>query len=494
MNINDEIQKLLQEIGPGKMSSTAYDTAWVARLGEFDWELSNGALTWLCEHQLPDGSWGAEQPFYYHDRVISTLAAMIALTHRGRRAQDRKQIEKGLLALEQITRGATKGLQADPNGATVGFEMIVPTLVTEAETLGVIKRQGDQILGRMRHMREQKMSKLAGRQINKYSTPAFSSEMAGLDGQQMLEIENLQESNGSVGHSPSATAYFAMYLQPGNDLSLNYLRDTVDKNGGAPDLYPFDIYERAWILWNLSLSKNLDSEVISLMKPHLQYLHNAWKSNKGVGFSTGYSVPDGDDTIITYELLKKFGFNVDIESVLSFEEQEHFRCYHLEVGISPSVNIHALIALHEAGYEIDHPSVKKIFAFLKSQMKSQFWIDKWHSSPFYTTSHYVIACTKYKKNLAQLSVGWILENQREDGSWGFFIPTAEETAYCLQALTIWYKAGGKVDKKLIKKGKKWLEENQTHPYHQLWIGKGLYYPDNVVKSAIISALQLSREI
>jgi len=32
--------------------------------------------------------------------VISTLAAMIALTHRGRRARDRQQIDKGLLALE----------------------------------------------------------------------------------------------------------------------------------------------------------------------------------------------------------------------------------------------------------------------------------------------------------------------------------------------------------------------------------------------------------
>ena len=37
MNINEEIQKLLKETGPGKMSSTAYDTAWVARLGEIDW-------------------------------------------------------------------------------------------------------------------------------------------------------------------------------------------------------------------------------------------------------------------------------------------------------------------------------------------------------------------------------------------------------------------------------------------------------------------------
>ena len=47
MNINDEIKKLLNEIGPGQMSSTAYDTAWVARLGEIDAGLSTLALQWI---------------------------------------------------------------------------------------------------------------------------------------------------------------------------------------------------------------------------------------------------------------------------------------------------------------------------------------------------------------------------------------------------------------------------------------------------------------
>lgn len=62
------------------ISSTAYDTAWVAKLGQLDDELSDLALNWLCERQLPDGSWGAEFPFCYEDRLLSTLAAMISLT------------------------------------------------------------------------------------------------------------------------------------------------------------------------------------------------------------------------------------------------------------------------------------------------------------------------------------------------------------------------------------------------------------------------------
>jgi halimadienyl-diphosphate synthase len=112
--MTDLIAKLIDEIGPGHMGSTAYDTAWTARLGEIDWNLSSHALAWLAENQLPDGSWGAAAPMYYHDRVLCTLAAMIALSYRGRRGQDKVQIENGRLALERIVSGATWGCRPIP--------------------------------------------------------------------------------------------------------------------------------------------------------------------------------------------------------------------------------------------------------------------------------------------------------------------------------------------------------------------------------------------
>ena len=36
MNLKSDVIHLLQEMGSGKMPSLAYDTAWVARLGELD--------------------------------------------------------------------------------------------------------------------------------------------------------------------------------------------------------------------------------------------------------------------------------------------------------------------------------------------------------------------------------------------------------------------------------------------------------------------------
>jgi len=492
VNIQQEISTLLQSIGPGKMSSTAYDTAWVARLGDIDAELSNHALEWLCENQLPDGSWGAAQPFYYHDRVISTLAAMIALTRRGRRIQDKNQIEKGLLALEKITSGVDKGgLAAHPNGATVGFEMIVPTLVAEAEKLGLIKQQGERVLGHLSQQRSAKLSLIQGKMINRNVTVAFSAEMAGIDGQHMLDVDNLQEGNGSVGHSPSATAYFALYVKPGDPNALRYLQQAAAPDGGAPNLAPFDIYERAWVAWNLSLPHKVDNTVLPHLKPHLNYLKDAWQPGMGVGFSQGYSIPDGDDTIITYDVLKRYGYEVDLESVLSFEDKEFFRCYDLEVGISPSMNIHALLTLRRAGYERNHPTIQKILHFLSNLHDAQdCWRDKWHLSPCYTTAHMAIACTDYLDGLAEKSIDWILSMQNDDGSWGFFMPTAEETAYCLQALCIWNQHTGKVPKHVLEQGASWLYKHSGPPYYPLWIGKGLYSADFVVRSAILSALQL----
>jgi hypothetical protein len=133
MNLRDEVHDLLRKIGPGQMMTTAYDTAWVGRLIELGDPLGHRALDWLREHQLADGSWGAEYPVYHHDRVICTLAAMNALARRGRPA-DRERLRRAETALEQHI----KELQSDPAGETIGFEMIVPTLLREAKTLGAL--------------------------------------------------------------------------------------------------------------------------------------------------------------------------------------------------------------------------------------------------------------------------------------------------------------------------------------------------------------------
>jgi halimadienyl-diphosphate synthase len=492
--MTNDVQQLIRQVGPGTMSNVAYDTAWIARLGEIDWRLSSQAIGWLSENQLPDGSWGAERPLYYHDRVISTLAAMIALTYRGRRAHDRTQIERGLTALERITSDVTRRLESDSNGPTVGFEMIAPTLVEEAESLGLIRRQGEKILGRLGEQRRTKLNLLKGKMVDRHITAAFSAEMAGKDNQHMLDIENLQECNGSVGHSPSATAFFAMYVKPGDEGALRYLRAIVDRGGGAPNLMPFDVFEASWVLWNFSLVEDWDEQTLTLFRPVLDFLKQSWKSERGVGLSTGYSVPDGDDTAFVYEVLSRFGEPPDIETVLTFEEKENFRTYHLEANSSSSVNIHALGALRQAGFDRSAPSVQKILEYLaKRRIRGAYWYDKWNLSPYYTTAHAIIACAGFADQVAQPAVQWMLETQNSTGSWGFQFPNAEETAYCIQALSVWRRYGGDVPPSAIKRAAAWLRLNSAPPHRPLWIGKGLYTPELVVRSTILSALLIAEK-
>ena len=489
--MTDLIVKLIDEIGPGHMRSTAYDTAWAARLGEIDWDISSKSLSWLAENQLPDGSWGALAPMYYHDRVLCTLAAMIALTYRGRRGHDKVQIENGRLALERIVGGATQGLQADPNGATVGFEMIAPILAEEAEKLGLIKSQSDRILGRLSKLRAMKLSYLKGKMINRHVTMAFSAEMAGRDGQHMLDVENLQESNGSVGVSPSATAYFAAYIKKGDKASLKYLHSVTNADGGMPNVAPFDVFEIAWTLWNLSLIPNLG--YAEKLKPHLEFLSNAWQPKVGIGFAANYSVKDSDDTSLVYETLMRYGIEKDLASVLAYEEQDHFRCFDLEVNPSISANIHVLGALTQAGLDRKNTAVQKTLDFLRSSRDKNmpFWVDKWHSSPYYATAHAIIACAGVDNELVGEAIEWIIKTQNRNGSWGTYLPTAEETAYAIQALWVWNEKVASVPKGALKNGARWLKENMDKTYPPLWIGKCLYSPNLVIRSAVISALILA---
>jgi len=496
----ETFKELLGKVGVGSsMASTPYDTAWIARLTEIDRGISNLALGWLSEHQLSDGSWGTEFPFYYHDRVICTLSAMISMNYRGRRHLDKVQIQNGLLALEKVTATATQGLRLDTNGATVGFELIVPTLVAEAERLGLITQQGDRILGKLGQLREQKLAKLAGIKVSRYITAAHSAEMAGQDKLHLLDVENLQEPNGSVGCSPSASAHFALYVKPGDASALSYLSSIVhSRGGGAPTLSPIELFERIWVLWNLCITSlyQTDVEIASACQSHLDYLEKHWIAKQGLGFSRNFSLTDSDDTSVAFEVLSKFGRSPELEAVLQYEEANWFRCFHHEVNPSVDVNIHVIGALKQAHYEKSHASVQKALNFIRSKRQpGKYWLDKWHLSPYYTTAHFVIGARGYDDEFCQDAIQWILDTQKRDGAWGFFNgkATAEETAYCIQALAIWQKYTGVSFSAQIKKAGQWLSENCEPPYPPLWIDKSLYCPELLVKACILSALTLVEE-
>lgn len=119
--------------------------------------------------------------------------------------------------------------------------------------------------------------------------------------------------------------------------------------------------------------------------------------------------------------MSKFGRSPDIGAVLQFEDADWFRTYFHEVGPSISTNVHVLGALKQAGYDKCHPRVRKVLEFIRSSKEpGRFcWRDKWHRSAYYTTAHLICAASNYDDALCSDAIGWILNTQRPDGSWGF---------------------------------------------------------------------------
>lgn len=89
----DTIKSLLECMNDGEISISAYDTAWVALVEEEENVGNTGSsirrpqfpesLRWIADNQLLDGSWGDPEIFSAHDRIISTLACVVALKSWG---------------------------------------------------------------------------------------------------------------------------------------------------------------------------------------------------------------------------------------------------------------------------------------------------------------------------------------------------------------------------------------------------------------------------
>ena len=464
------------------ISRSAYDTAWLARM---DNDLGRKSHRWLLDHQLPDGSWGTAQVVYHHERMICTLAATLALVEAGEPASS-VRIRRARHAIGR----ACAGLETDPAGATIGFELIVPVLLRQAAEYGI--GCGDAaLLDRLLAFRQAKLAALPAGVIDRHTTVSFSAEM--VDGNHhLLNVDELQSENGSISYSPAATAFFAAAVRPGDPAAMGYLRRMADADGAVPYVGPIEVFDQAWTLWNLALTGNMDAELAAACRPLLDRLAAQWQPGRGISSAVGLELLDGDDTAVAAAALARFGRAPDLDAILRYEKPYHFTCYPLEADPSVSANIHVLDALRQAGLPATHPTVQKIIRFLRATARhGMFWLDKWHASPYYPTAHAIIAAAGYVDRLVSDAIRWILQTQGADGSWGYYLPTAEETAYCLQALVTWQRAGHGVPQEILHRGAAWLAAHTAPPYPPLWIGKCLYCPQIPVQSAVLSALRMA---
>jgi hypothetical protein len=135
----------------------------------------------------------------------------------------------------------------------------------------------------------------------------------------------------------------------------------------------------------------------------------------------------------------------------------------------------------------------KALNILGRDLTTEYIVDKWHISPYYSTSHAVIALTGLSDNIIKKQIKWLLKTQRPDGSWTFYpsYPKAavEETAYALMALMTVAEKRGNIPLEVIERGFRYLDKHYTaaEDLPALWINKSLYNPYHIVEAVILSA-------
>jgi halimadienyl-diphosphate synthase len=142
----------------------------------------------------------------------------------------------------------------------------------------------------------------------------------------------------------------------------------------------------------------------------------------------------------------------------------------------------------------------KALNILGRYLTGDYIVDKWHVSPYYSTSHAIIGLIGLADNIIAKQIDWLLKTQREDGSWTFYpqVPKAavEETAYALMALMTVYEHRGDIPREAIEKGYRYLADHRApaEALPTLWIHKVLYSPYHIVDAAILSTLAKYRSL
>lgn len=480
--------ELLRMDMPQPIHPTDYDTCWAARLTNPDGSLAYPhLLRWLVERQHPDGSWGSQVP-HVHDRILTTLAVVLLLARFGNRQQDRAQ----QLAGERYIWQHAGRLHHDAH-RTVGFEMILPTLLAEGRELDV-----NLPYAQLRHYEDQrakKLSLLPVRHLFETRTTALFS-LEAFAGQVDLEgATNLRLEDGSMVTSPSATAFLLSQFpdwRSSHPESVAYLEDLLGSRGtGLPTVSPCDVFMRAWVLYYLHYGGLLEGRAKSL-KPHYEYLLARWRP-AGVGWaSTG--IPDSDDSATTLLALRRAGYEIDGACLLAYERDRHFVVFDGELDPSISANLHILEAL-ETLPEREQPRVRdKILGYLlRARQYGTFWSDKWHASVYYPTSIALMVLPPFLPEEMEATLHWLLHTQHANGAWGHYVPTREETALILLALLNYHRTVRTLAHEPLHRAAEYListERPLGESYPQMWVSKALYAPEFVVRGAVLAALGL----
>ncbi|MEU9510646.1 prenyltransferase/squalene oxidase repeat-containing protein [Micromonospora sp. NPDC048170] len=459
-------------------------------------------LRHLLAAQRADGGWGAPGAY----GLVPTLSAVEALLS-ALRAPGRA----GAPAAHRLSTAADRGLAAlrgrllvaaEPVPDMPGVDLIVPALTDRIDTL--LAEGGPSTgwrvpalpmpYGMTRHRAEAVGRLIAtGGPVPEKLWHAFEV----LDGRARTHLR-ARPVSGAVGASPAATAaWLGDPARPGVDqAALGYLTTAVTSGGGpVPCTTPIAVFERAWVLGGLArvgavadVPAELTAGLAAALGP--------------TGAATSPGLPtDADTTAVTLFALARLGRPVAPDSLLAYDTGAHFCTWQGEDGASVTTNAHVLEALGwHARHRPGRPHtdvVRRVAGWLvDGQLADGSWTDRWHASPYYATASVAASLAGYAPDAIDgrldRAADWVRDTQRDDGSWGLWAGTPEETAYALQVLLGTGRPPRPGLAGVVRRALAYLDDHRDEAGDgvPLWHDKDLYHPVLIVRAAVLAARHL----
>ncbi|XP_042518269.1 ent-copalyl diphosphate synthase 1-like [Macadamia integrifolia] len=366
------IKSMLGSMEDGEISVSAYDTAWVALVKDIN---KNGvpqfpsSLQWIVENQLLDGSWGDRFIFSAHDRILNTLACVVALKSWN--------IYPGLCekGMAFIRENMSKLEGENEEHMPIGFEVAFPSLMEIAQMQDLQIPTDTPFIQDIYAKRDLKLTKIPKDMMHIVPTTLLHSleGMAGLDWEKLLK---LQCEDGSFLFSPSSTAYGLMETK--DERCLTYLKKVIEKfNGGVPNVYPVDLFEHIWVvdrLERLGISRFFQSEI----QDCINYIHRYWTED-GICWARNSRVHDIDDTAMGFRLLRLHGHEVSPDAFQNFQKGSEFFCFagQSNQAITGIFNLYRASQVLFPGEIILEEAKTFASKFLSEKQESNQILDKW---------------------------------------------------------------------------------------------------------------------
>ncbi|KAK8635912.1 hypothetical protein V6N13_004625 [Hibiscus sabdariffa] len=368
----DNIKSMLGSMEDGGINCSAYDTAWVALIEDVNGSGSPqfpSTLQWIANNQLPDGSRGNAHIFVAYDRLINTLACVVALKTWNIHPD---KYQKGVSFFkENISKLENENVEHMP----IGFEVAFPSLLEVARTLNIEVPYDSPVFQDIYESRDLKLRKIPKEIMHNVPTTLLHSleGMSGLDWEKLLK---LQCPDGSFLFSPSSTAY--AFIQTKDENCLKYLTKIVQRfDGGVPTVYPVDLFEHIWTidrLQRLGISRHFKPEI----NHYLDYIYRHW-TEEGICWARNTRVQDIDDTAMGFRLLRLHGYDVSAGVFRHFEKGGEFFCYvgQSNQAVTVIFNLYRASQLQFPGDQILEDARRFSSNFLRQKQAAHQLLDKW---------------------------------------------------------------------------------------------------------------------